>query len=61
MANKRTAITLMGLRKKIEADYNAGKITALGYNYGCEWVADLADLLDCEEEYDELYEKANLP
>lgn len=61
MANKRTAKTLIGLRKELETDYQNGKITDLGRNYGCGWIASLADLFNCEEEYDELYEETNLP
>ena len=61
MANKRTAKTLIGLRKKLETDYQNGKITDLGRNCGCEWIANLADLFNCEEEYTELYEETNLP
>ena len=61
MANKRTAKTLIGLRKKIEVDYEAGRITDLGRAKGCEWLSNLADLFDCEIEYGDLYEEANLP
>ena len=61
MTNKQTAKTLIGLRKKLETDYQRGKITDFGRNRGCEWIADLADLFDCEEEYDELYEETDLP